>query len=217
MLEFISFVENECKKYNIKFILSEDQKVDQGDGLGCSGFFDEPTKTLAVAKGFNGWQSILVHEYGHMTQWIDNSVYWTNRGERHNWFWKWIAGEVEMDRDMVSTEMWNQLLVEYDCEKRSLELIKNHNLPIDQAKYIKGANSYILFYTFINMYGKWYDEKPYNVPEILDLMPDTLMPIDWYKNLNPEYESLIFNKCINENDKESAIKNCLDFKKKEQK
>jgi len=166
---FIHYVYGKCKKHGIKVIL-KDVKYLKVDGIRCSGYFDDQNKILAVAMKSKNSKEIFVHEFGHVTQFIDNCLPWKNLGQSLEKVTDWLHGKrvhnINRHIDIVK-------LMELDNEKRSVELIKNFNLDIDVEDYIKRANSYIYFYNRLKKTRKWSHPKnaPYNNKSVFKVMP----------------------------------------------
>lgn len=169
--EFIKFVKQECKKYGIKCELKNTKTINFGENSRCSGYFDGGS--LVVAMKRPDAMQILVHEYGHLTQWAEQCDLWVQceKSKSHDKLWKWLNGKrvrsiqnaVELCRDL-----------ELDNEKRSVKLIKKFNLNIDTDLYIKKANAYVQFYNYLAVSRKWCkpSNSPYKNKRLLKLMPD---------------------------------------------
>ncbi len=177
--KFMTFVRNDCKANNINLVLSKDDHVSIGSSK-CNGYFDEDDKILAVATGqdFSYWFKIFIHEYGHMTQWKDKCSVWV-QGEKELAHPETIV-DLWFDRKIELTEAqldyWIPLArnIELDCEKRVIGLIEKFNLPINKKDYIKNANAYVYFWTYLRKTRKWYTigKEPYKNELILAAMPD---------------------------------------------
>jgi hypothetical protein len=61
--------------------------------IRCSGYFDEESKELVVAMNNTDWLGILVHEYCHMTQWLDGVKVWTDGCEGLEKVEEWLSGK----------------------------------------------------------------------------------------------------------------------------
>lgn len=176
LLDSIKKLENN----KVKLILSTQDYLKLGRKTNCNGYFEEDKKELAVAtgNGLNYWLPILVHETSHFDQWREKSTVWAN-------YSKAVGKEIILKtRDL-----------ELDCEIRSVEKIKKYDLPINKSEYIKKANAYILFYTFIGNTKRWYviGKEPYNNKKIVNLMPDHFN-ID-YNVLDKKLEKL-YHQCL---------------------
>ena len=141
------------------------------DGIRCSGYFEDSEKLLVVAMRSSIALEILVHEFGHLTQYIDNCKPWKNLGNSLDNTFNWLSGKkvsnIEKHIDAVK-------LMELDNEIRSVDIIKKFKLEIDIKYYIKKANSYIYFYNRIKKTRRWSSpsNSPYKNSKLLAVMPD---------------------------------------------
>ena len=74
--EFIKYVKDECKKYGIKCDLRRTKYVRLPGKLKCSGYFDDQDMELVCSMNRPDSLEILAHEFGHVTQWIDQIDLW---------------------------------------------------------------------------------------------------------------------------------------------
>ena len=75
--EFIKHVKSECRAHRIKFRLKPTKTVCTPDNIRCVGYCEpDDLKELTVAKKDQNWLMTLVHECGHLTQWIDQCKEW---------------------------------------------------------------------------------------------------------------------------------------------
>jgi hypothetical protein len=169
--EFIKYVKSECKKHNIKCVLKNTKTVRLTDNNDrCSGYFDE--ESLVVAMNRPDALQILVHEYGHLTQWVEQCEPWVYsvKNNSHDKLYRWLAGENIRDIKKAISICRD---LELDNEKRSVKIIKEFNLPIDTNMYIKTANAYVQFYNYILISRKWCtpNNTPYKNKYLLEVMP----------------------------------------------
>jgi hypothetical protein len=169
--EFIKHVKSECKKHNIKCVLKNTKTVRLTDNNDrCSGYFDE--ESLVVAMNRPDALQILVHEYGHLTQWIEQCEPWVRsvKNNSHDKLYRWLAGE-NIRNIEKSISICRDL--ELDNEKRSVKIIKKFNLSININMYIKTANAYVQFYNYILISRKWCtpNNTPYKNKYLLEIMP----------------------------------------------
>ena len=83
--------------------------------------------------------------------------------------------------------------MELDCEKRSIAKIQENELPIDLEEYIKEANEYLLSYAICIKTGKWDDcTEPLNA-EVREAMPDQLLELKDYIDLDNPLLDIIMN------------------------
>lgn len=178
ILNYIGFVKKRAKDFDVQIKLSTKKAVDI-DGVEVSGYFDGENKVLAVScnKPEEQWFPILVHEACHMDQWIEQCDAWMNcemedGSDSTDELFEWFAGKEISDEEVEQLAM-KSFEVELDCERRTLERIKEFNLPIDQTDYIQKANSYIYFYFAFPRRRSFYDSnrKPYEIEEVWKLMP----------------------------------------------
>lgn len=168
--EFIKFVKQECKKHNIKCILKNTKTVKLDETSRCSGYFDE--ENLVVAMNRPDAIQILVHEYGHLTQWAEQCDVWIQCGknESHDKLYRWLNGE-KVRNIQKAIALCRDL--ELDNERRSVKLIKKFNLNVDIDLYIKKANAYVQFYNYLMVSRKWCkpNNSPYKNRRLLRVMP----------------------------------------------
>jgi hypothetical protein len=158
-LAFIEYVKGECKKYGVKCKLKSVKYVKMDGNVKCSGWFDEEVPELVVAMNRPDWIEILAHEYGHLTQWRENTPIWKEAVKSLPKVWGWLDGtnvrniekHIGISRDL-----------ELDNEKRAVKIIKKFELKVDLEHYVKKANAYVQFYNWMLITRKW--SKPTNSP-----------------------------------------------------
>ena len=74
--EFVEYVKSECKKYGVKCDLRKTGYLILSGNIKCSGYFDPAVPTLVCATKQDKWIEILAHEFGHFTQWVDQTTLW---------------------------------------------------------------------------------------------------------------------------------------------
>ena len=194
---FIDHVKAECKKHKVKIKEYKRHYVKLTDGVKCGGYFDDSSKPpiLAFAKGRPDYLELLVHEYCHMTQWLDKLPLWDEAESALTLMWSWLGGEDWKDADVEkSIDIAKRL--ELDNEKRSVEMIKRFNLPIDTALYTKKANAYVLFYNHLKDTRRWSkpENTPYSNERVLAAMSDKF-DMD-YDHLSQRLANLFINEDI---------------------
>jgi len=170
-LNFIEFVKAECKKHKIKFSSRKVKYLKLGGSIKCGGYFDSDERILAVANLNKNSLGILVHEYAHMTQWLDQIPLWNKVGSSLFYVDEWLGGKEVAD---IEKHMKRCRDLELDNEKRSVKLIKKHNISLDIERYIRCANSYVYFYTYMLQSRKWCkpNNSPYGNEELIAIMPN---------------------------------------------
>jgi hypothetical protein len=175
---FIDYVKTECKKHKVKIKQYKRNYIKLSDSIKCGGYFSDGLDgsnsgkpTLAYAQGHKDYLELLVHEYCHMTQWIDGIDLWRKANDSLEVIDKWLAG---VDVKDIEKHIGHSRDLELDNEKRSVEMIKKWNLPIDVSVYTKKSNAYVLFYNYMLHSRKWSKpgNSPYTNENILAAMSD---------------------------------------------
>jgi hypothetical protein len=195
---FIRHVESECRKAGVRFKPYKRSYIKLTDEIKCGGFFDDGSDpkirkaTLAFAQGRPDYLELLVHEYCHMTQWKEQIPLWEPSTKGMTIMDEWLSG-VDYPEDVIEEAISISRDLELDNERRSVEMMKKWDLPIDTVLYTKKCNAYILFYNWIKISRKWSDPKnpPYNNPVILSAMSE-LFDMDYVK-LTPELVEIYKN------------------------
>lgn len=147
----------------------------------CAGYFvsyGRPTLAVATGKPLKDWIMVLVHESSHMDQWLEGSKAWTNNfvdgKESVDYIDEWLSGK-EMTEEEIDDLISRSIDVERDCEMRTIEKVKEYNLPVNVDEEIQKANSYILFYRMLKITRKWNKpgKAPYQIKEVWSQMPKT--------------------------------------------
>lgn len=168
---FVDHVKRECRRKGIKFDLRPCKYVKMSESIKCSGWFDIENMALVVAGKHSMALDVLVHEYGHFTQWDENIPIWNAADVSMGYVDEWLAGT-----EVRNIKKWLGLSrdLELDNEKRSVALIKKFDLPIDTKEYTKKANAYVQFYNWMFYSRRWCQptNSPYKNLTVLDAMPD---------------------------------------------
>ena len=196
---FIEDLKIYTKENNIKLVLSPEKGVQFSEGgIMCNGYFDDITSTLACALGkdVSQWLVILLHESCHMDQWVEKVPEWTENVGMDN-IEKWLNGDDSVNMNNIDNEIRTSIIVEVDCEKRTVEKIKKYGLDsiINIDEYIQKSNAYVLFYLWMRKNRKWYTigKEPYNIPDVVNVMPKTF-DIDYTildPNIEKEYDTYL--------------------------
>lgn len=197
--EIKSIIKAECKANNVTFYQGRGKTVLFRSGVRSNGYFtdgndgerDHPK--LAIGSGNNALD-VLIHEYCHMQQYIEQSPEWKaiiNNG----CIWDWIDGSDDFTEDELDASFRASYEVELDCEIRSVVQHMEWNTGINLDEYIQKANAYTMFYIFMRENRVWYKsgKEPYTLKEVWSQMPKTFTfdRIEWYSKV---YH--LFTKCI---------------------
>lgn len=181
--EVKAFIEFECKKYGVHFILSEKNVVSVGalvsNGFFSDGFIDDDGNEvhepiLALGTNKNSLE-VLIHEYCHMQQYLEDKEAFSKLTE-YSFFWEWIDGEhSDIADEIIDLAVSLYYSTELDCEKRAVELHKEWNTGVNISEYIQKANAYTLYYLYMRENRVWYKpgKEPYVLEEIWRKMPTT--------------------------------------------
>jgi hypothetical protein len=173
---FLSFVRKECKKYGVECLLVNKNSInlpseDNDTPHLCGGYFDGENKVLACATKRNDWLGLLVHEYCHMTQWVENCKEWKEAEEKSSYtkVFDFLNGTPTKN---IRYHLGKCRDLELDNEKRSVALMKKMNLSIDIPTYIKKANAYVMFYNYMWYSKKWCtpETSPYTITSVWENM-----------------------------------------------
>jgi hypothetical protein len=146
-----------------------------GERMWGSGYFDEVKPRIAVATKRKDWLEILVHEYCHLTQWVDQCKEW-KKADKHDSCWyveKWLVGE-EVKNPYFHINNIRDL--ELENEKRAVKFIKDFGLDsiIDIEKYIKKANAYVGYHNYMKVTRRWMSSiNTYKNRQLVKSMPNS--------------------------------------------
>lgn len=195
-LAFISHVKQECRLNGMRLLLSKKSILREGIHT-YGGFFDE--EKIAVSSGSESWViRTLAHEYSHLQQWIedDPSYFKTKlRGgiDSITIMNKWIEGH-EYKKSTINRALSLNRDCELNCERRTIDVIKEFGLQLDINKYCQSANSYILCYNFVKKVRTWDFKGSIYSKEIVDEMPTDLYTLNY--NRLPRYYEALFRKVL---------------------
>lgn len=160
--KFLNDIKTNLKKHKFKLVLSlEDLKIGKNS---VSGWFDESDKELAISIKDSEWLSVLVHEYCHFLQHIENdsTILALEYGDENHLsdVWDWLDGKFEFFSKQDKNMAFNKVIqMELNCERRAVEKIKEYKLPIDLDDYISSAHIYLYYYLFAKKHKKWFGEN----------------------------------------------------------
>lgn len=150
--EIASEIMQRSWKFGVAVLMQPNKVVRGDDGFASGGYFDSDARVLAVAtdRPTEVWLGVLLHEYCHLTQWVEDQPSWRAYG---NEMWDWLAGKrVRNPAELVRSVQ----AVEEDCERRTIRMIQELDAPLDLERYTRAANAYIHFHNVILETRKWY-------------------------------------------------------------
>lgn len=150
--EVLAEIMRRCRTFGVTVIISPSRNIKGDDGTESGGWFCGDTRRLAVSTGCSeeGWLGLLLHEYCHLTQWVEDTPLWRAYDDG---MWRWLAGkQVKNPRAAVRSVQ----ALEEDCERRTVRLIHELQAPISVEGYTRSANAYLHFHNVIADKRKWY-------------------------------------------------------------
>lgn len=195
--EVKAVIKAECKKHGIDFYHGKGKTVNFRDGVKSNGYFTDDggngRPKIAVGSSENALD-VLVHEYCHMQQYLEQSDVWQAIIGRDQ-IWRWVSGEDGFTEDELDESFKALYLVEVDCEQRSVIQHRKWKTGINEEEYIQKANAYTMFYFFMREHRVWYrsGNEPYNIEEVWRSMPKTFDfdRVECYVNVHPLFELCI--------------------------
>lgn len=181
--EFIGMAVNDLLNHEYSIKLIQDKKVE-----GFGGWFDASQKELVVAIKSSVGFDTFIHEYCHFRQSVDDPDFYKKYEYSYDSFMKNFSYET----------MKNSVILEHDCESRSLKLIEKYGLPVDTTHYIKCANAYLFSY-HLTLQNKRWPSKGIYYKSILKYCPEQLEDVDFYfdiKNISPKLISKMNKICF---------------------
>jgi len=144
------------------------------------GFIDPTDHIISVAQFCSDPLAVLVHEYGHLHQWMEGEPTWKAFSKcKINWdtpYEKLSKRNLEISTRLTSEN-------ELDCERRAVGLIRDYDLPISEKEYCRGANANVLLYNAIRRMGRHNIKSVSQDRKLIAKMPNCLDSID-YTDIN---------------------------------
>ena len=191
--EFEEKIRQSCGYWGVALQVDRERYVNDGTDSDSNGWFDGTIPKLAYAKGHDAWFPAALHEYNHMCQWQEKDpIFFSDlQVEADKHLWEWLSREVELSPEDARKYAMVYLQLELNCERRSLKMITDLDLPLDPERYAQTANAYIMFYHLVQKYRKWYkiEEEPYHIEEIVSAMPKDLHTLN-YEEISDEMVTL---------------------------
>lgn len=192
--KFVKWVQEQCKLYGVKCRLKNVKYLRLTPTIKCSGYFDGgDVPELVVAMNRKDWIEILVHEYCHLTQWVEKIPLWTQSADSLNKIDIWLnGGKVKF----IKKHLGIARDLELDNEKRSVNLIQEWGLNVDVEHYIQKANAYVQFYNYMGISRRWSKpgNSPYSNENIISEMPSTFSMK--YKKMSKKVENIFIQENI---------------------
>lgn len=177
MKRMIGDIATKCLANGFSFKLIAAKYVEAGKGIKCSGYFDE--ENLIVASLKKDWRDVLVHESCHLDQFVENSKYWRGGEDGIMVLDKWLLNKKNYSKTYLEKAIKSTILLELDCEKRTVKKMSKYGIKFNQSLYIQKANAYLMSYWASYRDKKWYP-FPYEKKSIYGKMPKVFMKAEDY-------------------------------------
>ena len=170
--KFVEQVKAELHSYGFRLYFGSGRNVN-GGGWRSVGFFCDRQRVVKVARGRPDWLDILIHEYAHFRQWVEQPATVYNADATasiivHNYLHQGRAATPGVLRKAFTRVM----AFERDAEMRALRIAKQYHLPIDEKRYARFANLYIYSHHLMRDTGRWQATgNPYRSWRLVDMMP----------------------------------------------
>jgi len=168
--KLVSDVTELCLKHNVSLKLSATESV-MADSIICSGYFDNDNLVVAAKK--KDWVDVFAHESCHMDQYIEKVPIYDKGDDGIQIVDSWLEGK-DYSNGKLLEAFKNSILMELDCEKRTVKKLKKYKIQFNEKKYIKQVNSYLFSYWATYRDRKWFP-FPYNKPNIYNKLPDRFL------------------------------------------
>lgn len=193
---FLDTVASDAKKHDINIKLTKGRSVRLYPKGKAGGYFDECDIVVASNMPYQKWLPVFVHEACHMYQMIEGSRYLTpDLDDNIAKFDRYLSGTNVRNMEQVMDTI---VMMEADCERRSMKKIIEYNLPINLDVYGKKANAYLLSHKALLHYRSWYKLSPSWSPYVWKYLPTTVSAPHTYRMKNikvdPTYFKSSFNK-----------------------
>lgn len=172
--KFVEQVRTELVSYGFRLCFGRGRLVN-GGGWRAAGYFCDRERVIRVARGRSDWLDILIHEYAHFRQWVEQPAGVYNADAA-----ACIVVEGYLHRGKTPTPavlrraFGRVMAMERDAEMRAVRIAKTYSLPIDEEQYARHANLYIYSYHLMRDTGRWRsDSDPHRSWRLVDMMPST--------------------------------------------
>jgi hypothetical protein len=186
--KLIADVSKKCIENKINLRLEYAEQVDTNN-IPCSGYFDEESLVVATKKkDVQDWLDILIHESCHLDQFVEKSKVWTPDELGLFVVEAWIRNKKINSKKAIEA-FHNTILLELDCEKRTVKKIKKYKLSFNIDLYIQKANAYLYGYG-VSYKKKVWPNRPYEKLFIVNKMPKKFLKTEEYFNIPDDLLSL---------------------------
>ncbi len=199
----------EMQAVGVKFFVSEEDTIpyDGDDDTPVHGYFaaqQGPTDSarFGISTKSNDWYTTFVHEYCHFKQWRASTKEWNNtyiddgqkKIDAYECLANWSLDKISLTSNMLAKCCKAARDLELDAERMTVEFFKQNKLSVNTDEYTQKANSYILTYSLVPIFGNNYTTgTPYEIEAVWKSMPKTF-DID-YDTVWHKYVGLYWEHC----------------------
>lgn len=171
--EFVSYVKDELKQRGFRLCFGRGKMVNGGDAWRAAGYFDDKNKILRIAKGRADWLDVMIHEYAHFLQWVEQPANVYNADARASLIVaNFLHHKKQINPTVLKRAFARVMAFERDAERRAVFIAAHWELPVDPQEYARQANIYIYSHHLMRDTGKWKPiGNPYRATTIKRLMP----------------------------------------------
>ena len=186
--DLFKLIEKECKKNKVKLDIRDVSYV-KINSSKCSGYFQSEKNDLKIVVAKKGidekhYRSTLLHEYCHLTQYLDNCKIWKKSQDSIIALHEWLGGK-EFNKKDIKKHISNCRDLELNNDKRAVKFLDKYNIGISKKEYTKIANAHILSYNWLLEKRDWAKSGvSVNNDKLLSLMSDKFDMN--YKKLSPK-------------------------------
>lgn len=211
VVDFINHAIEELQEENVKINIHEGDDVQyplSSEPHPCLGYFvalkgEQPQYGMAFSRDDMSWLPIAVHEYGHFLQWrhqrdFFESANFYEPGQKPTDVYElindWSIGKRPLTRPQLVGYTHIARNLELDCERKTVDMIKQWNLPVNVDEYIQKSNAYVLEYHMIPIFGNTHLKSPYKQEAVWRQMPKSFnidYDVEWHK-----YVELYWKHCF---------------------
>ena len=169
---FVEQVKAELHSHGFRLCFGRGKTVN-GGGWRAVGYFCDRRREIRVARARSDWLDILIHEYAHFRQWVEQPARVYNADARASTV---VDGYLHRKRKvapgLLRKAFARVMAFERDAEIRAMKIAKAKSLPIDVEAYARYANLYIYSHHLMRDTGRWRSGRnPYRSWRIVDMMP----------------------------------------------
>lgn len=169
---FLKKAKNDLRRHKFSYYFIHRSSIICPDKRIVNAYIDYDDKEIFIATKHltKIWFSSFVHEYSHFRQLIETPKIVI----KLEYLWNWIEGE-DIPMHKVRRSLKQVQYEEWDCERRTIQTIKENNLPININWYTQKANLCLLTYNTLLHSRDWNAHISWYTPSNIKKMPKRLI------------------------------------------